>query len=151
MQPNPDPSWLSKNHIYFCYVGVKINCQRASPACPCTSRCEIQTRCSSSISLQYMSHMRLNVGTSPPPAESKTEAINRQDYCQNRAAPNYELLHVVHFLILPVHGAASPALSPARPSLPLTSSSISLAPRLTYYCNVNAGKHPTTGRSASGD
>lgn len=73
MQPNPDPSWLSKNHIYFCYVGVKINCQRASPACPCTSRCEIQTRCSSSISLQYMSHMRLNVGTSPPPPPPKAK------------------------------------------------------------------------------
>lgn len=74
MQPNPDPSWLSKNQIYFRYVRVKINCQRDRPARPRTSRCETQTWCSSSISLQYMSHTWLNVGTSPPPAKSKTEA-----------------------------------------------------------------------------
>lgn len=126
MQPNPDPSWLSKNRIYFCYVRVKINCQRARPACPRTSRCAIQIRCSSSISLHYMSHRRLNVGTSPP-AESKTEATAdkitaKTDHPWLWAPPCRS------FLILPVHGAASLAFSPAHPSLLFTSSSISLHP-----------------------
>lgn len=147
MQPNPDPSWLSKNHIYFCYAGVKINCQRASPACPSTSRCEIQTRRSSSISLQYMSHRRLNVGTSPPPLKAK-QKLQQTGLLPKQSSPRlYGLLRVAHPC---VHGAASPAWSPAFTPAP-PPPSISLAPRLTYYCNVNAGKHPTTGRSACGD
>lgn len=148
MQPNPDPSWLSKNQIYFCYVGVKINCQRARPACLRTARCEIHTRCSSSISLQYVSHTQLNVGTSPP-AESKTEATQTR-LLPKQTTPDYGLSvsfipHTTGARCCFSSVLSSPAFTPVHLLI------YQPAPRLTCYCNVNAVKHPTTGRSASGD
>lgn len=106
------------------------------------------------LSLCSTSHIRSSMWERPPPAEIQTEASADKITAKTDPPPSRSpRLWAPQYRLISYFTAAQCRFSPVflPPFAPVHLLIYQPAPWCTYYCNVKAGKRPTTGRSASGD